>query len=318
MHAGDHDAYGVIYPWIMTDLGWRQANGHYYNRYAYPRLWAALPDRRRGDEVQVPDLMSRKVELGAPIRLRQEQMPVHHHSIAGSRWGVNRFANPSPHVHSFSVDALAPNNGYFVGVESGATWTPRKIGKIEKVHSDARGLYVDMKLDAEQFTDTISYLKNDMKRLLDAEISQAIIGPNYARAILGLAPITKENSMSGTTRLKTPSKNIKRKDLGVAMKLLGLSDQDELLNAVAIVQELKEGQKIYRAYELQKAKLSGVTITIDSEDVAGVLTDASGNYIYDPVKLVVDGKMLNVPGSSFVVVTPAEPLGEDTLRVVKD
>ena len=192
------------------------------------------------------------------------------------------------------------------------------IGKITKVREDDHGLSIDMKLDTHQFTDTISYLKNDMKRLLDAEISQAIIGPNQVRSALGLTPFTKENSMSGTTRLKTPSKNIKRKDLGVAIRLMGTHDQDELLNAVALVQELEEGQKIFRAYELQKAKLSGVTIKIDSEDVAGALTDAKGSYIYDPVQLVVDGKMVTVNGSSFVIVTPAEPLGEDTLRVVRD
>jgi len=307
-HAGDHDAYGVIHPWIMTDHGWRPANGLLYNRQNYPRLWATLPDRRRGDEVQVPDLMSGKVELGSTVRrLTPAEMPVHSHTI-------NRFANPSPHVHSYNVDAFRHNHGCFVGMDPG----PKAIGKVTKMRRDDAGLSIDFKLDTNQFTDTISYLKNDMKRLLDAEIAKTIIGPNHARSILGLAPITKENSMSGTTRLKTPSKNIKRKDLGVAMRLLGLSDQDELLNAVALVQELKEGQKIYRAYELQKAKLSGVTIKIDSEDIAGVLTDAKGNYVYDTVQLVVDGKMLNVSGSEFVVVTPVEPVGEDALRVVQD
>lgn len=311
MHAGDHDAHSVIYPWIMTDLGWRQANGNFYNRKVYPRLWAALPDRRRGDEVQVPDLMSRKVELGEPIQLRREQMPLHSHPI-------KRYIPPISHTHAADVNAGLVTSGQLVGRHPADSWTPRKIGKITRLNKDERGFYVDMTFDSDQFTDTIGSIKNDMKRLLDAEISRAIIDPNHARRIQGLAPITKENSMSGTTRLKTPSKNIKRKDLGVAMKLLGLSDQDELFNTVALVQELKEGQKLYRAYELEKLDLSGVMITIDSEDVAGVLTDAKGGYIYDPVKLVVDGKMANVSGTAFVVVTPPEPVGEDSLRLVTD
>lgn len=301
MHAGDHDAFGVIRAWIMTDLGWRLADGKLYDRKTFPLLWGALPDRRRGELVEVPDLRAGKVEL------QPHQMPVHTHSIQ---------TKSSPHTHDFDVAALAPNNGYFVGMESGS-WPPRPIGKVQKVRENERGLYVNMQLNTEKYVDAISFIKRDMKRMLDDEISQAIVGPNRARAILGLAPITnKENHMPGTVKLKTPTKNIKRKDLTVAMRLLGLSDQDDLLNAVAIVQELEEGEKLYRAYELQSEKLSAVNIRVVGRDIAGVLTDAQGVYSYDPVRLVVDGKMISVNGNDFVITSPAGEIGKDTLRMV--
>lgn len=312
MHTGDHDASGVLRPWIMTDLGWRPADGALYDRKTFPRLWDALPNRRRGDLVEVPNLASDGKPYGNVVHLTPSQMPPHSHHVAPSPY--------PPRPSHYAVDKMGRRiDPYFSGAVIDATeWKPpRPIGKVQKVHRDDRGLSIDMRLDADQYVDTISFLKRDMKRLLDAEISQAIIGPNQMRSALGLTPITdKENNMSGTVKLKTPTKNIKRKDLTAAVRLLGLSDLDDLLNAVAIIQELDEGQKIYRAYELQGEKIDNVNIKVVNRDIEGFLTDAKGTYIHDDVKLVVDGKMRTIRGSEFVVTSPAGEVGNDTLRMV--
>lgn len=323
----------------MTDLGWRNADGMFYNLLAFPVLFKTIGYTygRAGDgEFRVPNMMRGKVELGTPfVRLRSEQMPVHSH--APSR--PNYLVNPSPHTHSHSVwwdnypkpdrfDAglMNHNHGYFVGMDPSS----KPIGHVTHFRQDDRGLVVNMKFDSSDYSKKIrelidkdftskivsaSEMRNSFGLQSDADLFPDITAP---RGGLKFGTSSKENNMTGTTRLKTPSKNIKRKDLNVAMQLLGVSDQDELLDVIATVQELEDGQKIYRAYELQRAKLSDVTVKIDSEDVTGVLTDAQGNYIYDPVKLVVDGKMLNVPGSALVIVTPASLVGEDSLLLTKD
>lgn len=126
--------------------------------------------------------------------------------------------------------------------------------------------------------------------------------------------------MSGTTALKTPTEDIQRKDLTVAMELLNTNDRDYLLHALALVQELKEGQAIYRASQLKDADVLGDTVQVVGTKISGVVTDIRrDDYGRGDWQLVVDGKLFDVPTSTtYVIVTPAPPVGNDTLQLVED
>lgn len=342
LHAGDHDAYGVIRPWIMTDHGWRLADGLWYNRGAYPRLWEALPDRRRGDEVQVPNLSNEGKPYGRVVQLAPAQMPAHTH---------NTFANPSPHAHTIApLHELRQNprydpyfmqrhsHGYVAAVDpASGLFHPRPVGKIQRVDLDERGLNVQMRLDdwiAEEIkkaTLSVDDLRTSLglKGLavkaagnqedlfpdpmpLHVGVKGMRWGASRTSASANVPSTTKENNRM-TVKLKTPSKNIKRKDLTAALQLLEMSGRDELLNAVALVQELGDDQKILRAYQLKDADVIGDRIKVNGAKVSGVLSDVSGDYQYGDINLVVDGKMHVVNGNIFVTVTNGL-LGDDIIK----
>lgn len=331
-----HQKYASPKHMIMSDHGWKDCDGLYYNKRAYPLLFGAIGHRYtdvrfRNDEFQVPDLMSGKVELGAPVRLRPEQMPVHHHTI-------NRLVNPSPHVHSwvpnYDAGLLNHNHGYFVGMDPSS----KPIGHVSHFRQDDRGLVVNMKFDSSDYSKKI-------RELIDKDFTSKIVSAREMRASLGLqtdmdlfpdiathgikgmkwgvrsasSSITKENNMP-TRTLKTPAENIERKDLTVALRLYGNARiQDELYDVIALVQSVGENESIYRASELKAEDVLGKNVRIHANDASGICSDFGPDDYSGKYNLVIAGKLEQL-ADGFIIVTDEdpEPLGEDTLRVVKD
>ena len=279
--------------------------------------------------------------MGDPaVKLRPEHMPAHSH---------NTFPSPPNHVHSIApwyshnpaFDSSLLYQSY--GVERGpdGLCRPVPIGKTQSVRQDERGLYVKMQLDSSEFSKSIkkmmekkfieefdrAILYGDGGNLEDIfpDVTSPIISANQMRSALGLMPIAnKENTMAGTTKLKTPTENLERKDLVVALRLTGRSsDQDDLFHALALVQELEDNQTLYKATELTNDDVDviGDTIKIDGKKVTGVLSDVVSTdpgYYHATIRLVVGGKLVEVPGNTYVTITEKPELGEDTLQVVRD
>lgn len=325
MHAGDHDAYGVIRAWIMTDLGWRLADGSIYDRSTYPRLWDALPGRRTGDFVEVPDMRAGRVEL------QPHHMPshTHTHSIATPLSELRDNARFDPYFMQ------RQSSGYVVGMDPGGQFKPVSIykqqridrrdviGHVESARTDDTGLHVRMRLD-DHFTELIK------KSMVDTANLESLF-PEF-HGIKGMkwgerrtsTSTTKENNMSGTRTLQTPSKNIKRKDLTVALRLVGYRAVDDLFDVVALVQSVGDNEKVFRANELKAKDVVGKYVRIHGRDEA---TGGCSDFVKDELRdyatrIVLDGKLETINGDDYLIVSeieapaPKEPLGNDTLRMV--
>lgn len=117
----------------------------------------------------------------------------------------------------------------------------------------------------------------------------------------------KENNM--ITKLRTPSETIARKDLIVALLISDSRAEDEVMHAVALVQDLAEGESITRGYSLKKQDVVGKFVQIVDLSIDGVCTDFVPREMLvarsDQHQLVLDGVIINVPVSAFVIVSEA-------------
>ena len=129
--------------------------------------------------------------------------------------------------------------------------------------------------------------------------------------------------MSGTRKLKTPTETIERKDLSVAMRLFGIANrEDTLFDVVALVQSVSDNESIYRVSEIksEKVELVGRNVRVHGTDAAGLCTDFTEDANrYDVYNIVIAGKLVALSEGDYLIVADeeTEPLGEDTLRVVR-
>ena len=216
------------------------------------------------------------------------------------------------------------------------------LGHVTSSKIVDQGLNVEMKFNSEAFS------SENLNKIFDA-LALPIVTKNDARRSLGLKELAKEDifpemhgikgmkwgvkplsiikeNNSMTVKLKTPSKNIKRKDLVVGMRLIGLRAQDDLLNAIALVQELQEGERLFRAHELRSETILGKHLRVPGTDVGGICSDAKfSEYDSELVRFVIAGKMEVVEGAIFVVlsdpvdnVTEIDPLATTWSTTHKD
>lgn len=115
----------------------------------------------------------------------------------------------------------------------------------------------------------------------------------------------KENHMP--TKLLTPSETIERKDLIIALSICDSRSEDELMHAVALVQDLQEGETITRGYYVKKQEVVGQVVTILEQSRTGLCTDfvsidaltnRSENH-----QLVIDGEIVLVPRHAFIIIS---------------
>lgn len=125
-------------------------------------------------------------------------------------------------------------------------------------------------------------------------------------AISGANPwvqnIIKEKKMNARKMLK-PAKQIARRDLITAAEVLDVGYIDGLLDAVAIVQGLKEGETLTRAQNLTLEHVGSRIRVIGGDQ--GVLSDLrpwsrdNGNY---KVSTVIAGRLVELERDDYVVL----------------
>lgn len=104
-------------------------------------------------------------------------------------------------------------------------------------------------------------------------------------------------------KLLRPSKKIKLSDLEVAAGLAGGQYVNELLHTVALVQQLEEGQRLFRARDL-KHDVVDKFVRVISGGESGLCSDIrTFDTMREPnIRMVVAGKMIEVERDDFVVV----------------
>lgn len=116
----------------------------------------------------------------------------------------------------------------------------------------------------------------------------------------------QETSM--TTQFRTPTETIERKDLLAALQLsAGSNHPDEVMHAVALVQDLDEGQTIVRGHQLKEGVVGRYIEVVDTGD-KGYLSDWREHNLRDNYKAnaVVNGKMVEIERGHYIIVDPAE------------
>ena len=105
--------------------------------------------------------------------------------------------------------------------------------------------------------------------------------------------------------LRTPETDIEVKDLQTALHALDYRDYTELLDAVALVQDLEANQRLLQAGKLKDQDIGNHVQIVDG--VGGVLTDLRGHTEFDRnsngINAVLDGKMVDLARREFVVLT---------------
>jgi hypothetical protein len=209
---------------------------------------------------------------------------------------------------------------------------PHTIGRTTRVRRDDFGITADFKLN-DFFTaelkkamvntdDLLLALGLDDPKLkpfaTDMDLFPDITAPRGGIRWHNL-PKSKENSMTAQ-KLKTPSKNIKRKDLSVAMRLNGTArQQDELYDIIALVQSVADNETIYCVSELKEGQLVGKNVRVHGIDASGVCSDFHVDEYSGKYNLVLAGKLEQLASSRFVIVSEIETsLGDDALKLVQD
>lgn len=200
------------------------------------------------------------------------------------------------------------------------------LGTVESTLSDDAGFQVRVELDniIKQIQKARDHTA-DLSAVLNASFANihGIKGMKWGESRTSTSTI-KENNMSGTRILQTPSKNIKRKDLTVALRLIDFRGVDDLYDVVALVQSVGENEKVFRTNELKAEDVVGKYIRVHGRDEAtGGCSDFAKDEPCDyTTRVVLDGKLHAVTGGEYLIVSeikgPEEPLGEDALRLVRD
>lgn len=195
-----------------------------------------------------------------------------------------------------------------------------RIDRLSHTHSHG------MRFDSSLFyTGVVDTMKTDMRRMLDAEITRSLVGKKdtslknlvgiqHDGDILRLTPI-KENSMP-QSKLRTPSENIARKDLIVALAISDGRGEDEILHGVALVQDLDEGQSITRGWQVKEGDILNRHIQI-VDGPFGLVTDYKDRDFTrnDTDQLVVDGKLVSLSRQAYIIIEPANYRSNDNSSV---
>lgn len=294
-HIGDAD--WEIRPWIMTDHGWKLTNGLYYSRAVYPRLWDTLVDRRRGDEVQVPNLSNE----GKPFGYAKSTPEFHHNHKFDPSLVVGRTTGWKQDARGVEFSFKLESSEYTKQIKKLADEMYSPIVSAREIRG-ALGLGLDPKDDPHA---------TDMDLFPDIIAPRG--GPKFGSSN------NKENNMP-TRTLKTPDEIIERKELTVALRLFGQARiQDELYDVIALVQSIGENESIHRVSELKDIDVVGKNVRVYATDASGMCSDFSQDEYSGKYHLVIAGKLEQiVDGFVIVIDDEPEPLGEDALRVVSD
>lgn len=142
-----------------------------------------------------------------------------------------------------------------------------------------------------------------LKHAVAANPTEFLVNIQHDGDIIDPTSNIKENHMQ--TKLRTPSESIERKDLVIALALSDVRGEDELMHAIALVQDLKEGQSLTRGFWLKKKDIVGKYVVLVGKDVAGVCTDfidRDQNRNASNHQLVLDGVITEVSTTDFLVV----------------
>ncbi len=119
-----------------------------------------------------------------------------------------------------------------------------------------------------------------------------------------------------TTKLRIPSETVERRDISVALEVLG-ENVDYILNMISIVQDLELGDVVKRADRLKPSDLGRhVTIaTGDNIESDGWMTDliVADRITNYETQLVLDGSIVKVRNDDFVIVA-AENASEGYIK----
>lgn len=233
------------------------------------------------------------------VTLTPDMMPSHSHSYAIAKQiddltsslyrALDIPKSFAPHQHSISVAATHGHQ-----IHHNHRFDPVTIFKSQKLERDD---VMDVGLNVE------TWLKDEMRKQLIEFEKEAMHTILYGDG----SPIDiKENNMTDRTLRKPESTTVETSDLVTAIRALGAHDLEYLLDAVALVQDLKPGERLTKAKKLKPQDV-GVHLQI-IDGPAGVLTDIRD---YDEfsrqnngfVKTVLGGKMVDIRGEDFVVVT---------------
>lgn len=241
------------------------------------------------------------------VTLTPEMMPLHSHesiSVALTHghqinhnhnyFGIEMLQNPHSHSVSKQVDRLTKS--LYTELDIPPSFIPKTIYKQAKLDRDD---VMDVGFNVE------TWLKDEMRKQLIEFEKQAIDTIlNGDGSPIGIN--NKEINMTDRTLRKPESTTVETSDLVTAIRALGMHDLEYLLDAVALVQDLKPGERLTKAKKLKPQDV-GVHLQI-IDGPAGVLTDIRD---YDEfsrqnngfVKTVLGGKMVDIRGDDFVVVT---------------
>ena len=114
--------------------------------------------------------------------------------------------------------------------------------------------------------------------------------------------------MGSATKYRTPNQTIDRADLDMALRAVDYPDIDFLLDKVAIIQTMDEGEVLQTACNLKSEDI-GRYITVvngDSRGAKGRMSDIN-RYEMEEMRispqLVLDGKMVKLSRQDFVIVS---------------
>ena len=292
---------------MVADRGCRfDLDGSFVDPELFPLLYRTIGFQygRQGKLFRLP-IISGKAALGLSPQVYTPPSSPHTHTVVGYDPGFNNYQH-------FTV----------------ASNEQQAIGRVTRISEDDRGLHVNMKLDSSDFAEKLR--KTLDKKLIsafeardyfgiqsDADLFPEITAP---RGGLKFTTSTKEHSMATIQKLKTPSKNIKRKDLSVALRLSGIAArEDNLFDVIALVQSVGENEKIHRLSELKSKDVVGKNVRVNGTETNGVCSDFVEDDYNTFYRLVIAGKIERVEGDGFIIISEIpEPLGEDALRVVQD
>lgn len=179
-------------------------------------------------------------------------------------------------------------------------------GHMVPSHNHTHTIYKNSKLDRSDISMDVGFnveawLRDEMRRQLIEFEKEAMHTILYGDG----SPINKENNMSDR-QLRQPEGPIETKDLTVALKALGTYDLDYILDAVSLVQSLESNQRLVKASKLKQQDVGSHLQIVDGQ--GGVLSDLRdyenfGRQNNGTVKAVVNGKMIDIRESEFVVLT---------------
>lgn len=215
-----------------------------------------------------------------------------------SHWFQQSSGPSSPGLVVLSPEQM-PLHSHTVGVIHGHQARPSvyDMGKFDPSFIK-KDVLVNMTFDSHDFTTTI---KKSLKDKLNREIFDLLDIPQEFN------PTNKENTMS-ERNLRIPENPIEVKDLQSGLRALGMRDSVEILDAVALVQTLTDGERLMQVRELKSQDIGSFVMVVDGH--SGYLTDLSTlddlRNNNGCVKIVLNGKMIDVPQRDFVVVRPAD------------
>lgn len=108
-----------------------------------------------------------------------------------------------------------------------------------------------------------------------------------------------------TTRLRIPTDTVERRDISAALRALG-EDVDTVLNMIAVVQDLEEGEMVRRIDHLNKDDVVGKYLTVidgEADGTSGWCTDFSKTDRDGLITAILDGQIVKVHYRTYVIIS---------------